>query len=54
MNGSLRPWSLEDFDDTCETCGAPPGQFCHPWCTSGYTAADARREAEAKDVQSNQ
>jgi hypothetical protein len=47
MSSSLRPWRPEDFDDTCETCSAPPGQFCRPWCTTGYTAADARREADA-------
>ncbi|MEU9291300.1 hypothetical protein AB0D57_43450 [Streptomyces sp. NPDC048275] len=46
MSSSLRPWRPEDFDDTCETCDAPPGQLCRPWCTTGYTAADARREAE--------
>ncbi|MFF5011476.1 hypothetical protein ACFY3G_53050 [Streptomyces phaeochromogenes] len=46
MSDSLRPWRPKDFDDTCETCDAPPGQFCRPWCTTGYTAADALREAE--------
>ncbi|MFF3489103.1 hypothetical protein ACFYXC_38560 [Streptomyces sp. NPDC002701] len=46
MSDSLRPWRAKDFDDTCETCDAPPGQFCRSWCTTGYTAADALREAE--------
>ncbi|KMS74283.1 hypothetical protein ACM01_15420 [Streptomyces viridochromogenes] len=48
MSGQLRPWTPEDFDDRCETCDAPPGQLCRPWCDTGYTAADARRDAELR------
>ncbi|WP_217236465.1 hypothetical protein [Streptomyces sp. AC555_RSS877] len=49
MTGPLRPWRPEDFDDQCETCGAPPGQLCKPPCDTGYTAEDARRDAEIRD-----
>ncbi|MDG9709781.1 hypothetical protein [Streptomyces sp. DH10] len=48
-DGRLRPWRPEDFDDPCETCGAPAGQLCRAWCDTGYTAADARRDAELRD-----
>ncbi|MFC8434896.1 hypothetical protein [Streptomyces sp. NPDC057253] len=26
----------------------PPGQLCHSWCDTGYTAEDARRDAEIR------
>ncbi|MEU1925596.1 hypothetical protein ACWEV9_32735 [Streptomyces albogriseolus] len=45
MTGQPRPWRPEDFDDHCETCGAPPGQLCKPRCDTGYTADDYRRDA---------
>ncbi|MFE5688149.1 hypothetical protein [Streptomyces sp. NPDC056512] len=50
MTGPLRPWRPEDFDDQCETCGAPPGQLCRPWCDTGFTADHARREAAIRDL----
>ncbi|MGW2232307.1 hypothetical protein, partial [Streptomyces formicae] len=40
-----QPWRPEDFEDECETCGAPPGQLCRPRCDTGYTAQDFRRDA---------
>ncbi|MFD7283466.1 hypothetical protein ACFV80_42390 [Streptomyces sp. NPDC059862] len=43
---SLPPFRPEDFDEGCETCGAAPGQLCRPWCDTGYTADDARADAE--------
>ncbi|MCF2435945.1 hypothetical protein LV779_22035 [Streptomyces thinghirensis] len=43
----LPPFRPEDYDEHCEACGAPPGQLCHAWCDTGYTAADARAEAES-------
>ncbi|MFF5303559.1 hypothetical protein ACFY5F_29815 [Streptomyces sp. NPDC013161] len=49
MSGQLRPWRPEDFDERCETCGAPAGQLCRTGCDTGYTAEDARREAELRD-----
>ncbi|MFF2165410.1 hypothetical protein ACFVWP_32585 [Streptomyces sp. NPDC058175] len=49
MSAQLRPWRPEDFDDQCETCGAPPGQLCRPSCDTGFTAEDSRREAELRD-----
>ncbi|AZP14708.1 hypothetical protein EJC51_47495 [Streptomyces aquilus] len=49
MSGEPRPWRAEDIDDRCETCGAPPGQLCRPWCGTGYTAEDAHRDAELRD-----
>lgn len=49
MTGPLRPWRPDDFDDRCETCGAAPGQLCKPWCDTGYTAEDFRRDAERHD-----
>ncbi|CAM5650247.1 hypothetical protein GCM10010261_61990 [Streptomyces pilosus] len=45
MTGQPHPWRPDDFDDHCETCGAPPGQLCKPWCDTGYTADDYRRDA---------
>lgn len=39
MNRELRLWRPEDFEDTCESCGAPPGQFCRDSCDVGYSAA---------------
>ncbi|MEW1648434.1 hypothetical protein [Streptomyces sp. NPDC091219] len=42
---SLPPFRPEDFDETCETCGVPPGQLCRPWCDTGYTADDYRAQA---------
>ena len=45
MTGQPRPWRPEDFDDHCETCGAPPGHLCKAWCDTGYTADDARHDA---------
>ncbi|MEU9222011.1 hypothetical protein AB0D47_36420 [Streptomyces sp. NPDC048376] len=45
MNSPPPLFRPEDFDEHCETCGAPPGQFCHAWCDTGYTAADARADA---------
>ncbi|MFE4580639.1 hypothetical protein [Streptomyces chartreusis] len=49
MSGPPRPWRPDDFDERCETCGAPPGQLCHSWCDTGYTAQDARLDAERHD-----
>lgn len=49
MTGQLRPWRPEDFHDQCETCGAPAGHLCHAWCDIGYTAEDARRDAELRN-----
>jgi hypothetical protein len=49
VTGPLRPWRPEDFDDRCETCEVPAGQLCKPWCDTGYTAEDARRDAERRD-----
>ncbi|WP_199550137.1 hypothetical protein [Streptomyces sp. N35] len=46
MNSALRPWRAEDFDEECATCQAPAGEWCRPGCDTGYTAEDARREAE--------
>jgi hypothetical protein len=46
----MRPWRPEDFDDRCETCGAPAGQLCRAWCDTGYTADDARRDAEIRPI----
>ncbi|WP_019074685.1 hypothetical protein [Streptomyces hokutonensis] len=43
---SLPPFRPEDFDEACETCLAPPGQLCRPWCDTGYTADDHRAQAE--------
>ncbi|MGW4102014.1 hypothetical protein [Streptomyces sp. NPDC004976] len=45
MTGQPRPWRPEDFDDHCETCGAPPGQLRKAWGDTGYTVEDARRDA---------
>ncbi|MFD7444082.1 hypothetical protein [Streptomyces sp. NPDC059909] len=47
MTGPLQAWRPEDFDDGCETCGAPPGQLCKPTCDTGYTAEDFRRDQAA-------
>ncbi|MEV4231239.1 hypothetical protein AB0J81_29955 [Streptomyces bobili] len=49
MTGQPRPWHPEDFDDHCETCGAPPCQLCNPWCNTGYTTDDYRRDAQRQD-----
>ena len=43
---SLLPFRPEDFDEACETCLAPAGQLCRPWCDTGYTAADYRAQTE--------
>ncbi|MGW7365423.1 hypothetical protein ACWGI8_18765 [Streptomyces sp. NPDC054841] len=43
------PFRPEEFDERCETSGAPQGQFCRPWCDTGYTAEDARHDAERRD-----
>ncbi|WP_431994944.1 hypothetical protein [Streptomyces griseoflavus] len=45
MTGQPHPWRPQDLDDHCETCGAPPGQLCKPWCDTGYTTDDYRRDA---------
>lgn len=45
---SLPPFRPEDFDERCETCDAPAGQLCRSWCDTGYTAEDARRDAERR------
>ncbi|MFD7407783.1 hypothetical protein ACFV7R_35150 [Streptomyces sp. NPDC059866] len=42
------PFRPEEFDERCETCKAPPGQLCHPWCDTGYTAEDFRHDAERR------
>ncbi|MEU1599140.1 hypothetical protein ABZ468_41620 [Streptomyces sp. NPDC005708] len=48
MTGPLQPWRPEDFDERCETCGAPPGRLCKPSCDTGYTAEDARGDADRR------
>ncbi|MEV5850379.1 hypothetical protein AB0M32_51340 [Streptomyces sp. NPDC051985] len=50
MSSPLPPFRPEDFEERCETCHAPPGQLCHAWCDTGYTAADARADAERHDT----
>ncbi|MEU8868040.1 hypothetical protein [Streptomyces umbrinus] len=45
MSGPLQSFRPEDFEEPCETCLAPPGQLCHAWCDTGYTAEDARADA---------
>ncbi|MFF7534563.1 hypothetical protein ACFZB2_36500 [Streptomyces bobili] len=47
---SSPPFRPEDFEDRCETCNAPPGQLCHAWCDTGYTAADAERHDAQHDA----
>ncbi|MFD4588317.1 hypothetical protein [Streptomyces sp. NPDC058434] len=46
---SPAPFRPEDLEDRCESCGAAPSQLCKPWCDSGYTAEDFRRDAERRD-----
>lgn len=48
MTTTPPPWRPSDFDEPCETCGAPPGQLCKPECDTGYTAEDYRQEAERR------
>jgi hypothetical protein len=48
VSGLRPPWRPDDFDDRCETCNAPPGQFCRPWCDTGYTVEDFRHDAERR------
>ncbi|MFJ5779327.1 hypothetical protein [Streptomyces sp. NPDC093094] len=45
---SLPPFGSEDFEERCETCAAPPGQFCEPWCDTGYTAQDHHHDTERR------
>lgn len=40
-----RPFLPADFEDPCEECEAPAGWYCRAGCGSGYTAADARADA---------
>ncbi|MFJ5779741.1 hypothetical protein [Streptomyces sp. NPDC093094] len=42
------PFQAGDFEERCETCAAPPRQFCEPWCDTGYTAADHRHDTERR------
>lgn len=44
----LPPWTADDFDDVCESCGAFPGEYCRLGCPDGYTAAMAREDAERR------
>ncbi|AYG77895.1 hypothetical protein DWB77_00002 [Streptomyces hundungensis] len=37
-----------DFDEPCEDCQAPAGAYCRPGCGSGYTADDARADAQKR------
>lgn len=53
MSSPPPPFRPEDFEERCESCGAVPGQFCHAWCDTGYTAADARADAERRDSQND-
>ncbi|WP_331763482.1 hypothetical protein [Streptomyces anthocyanicus] len=46
MSSPPPPFHPEDFGERCETCDAPPGQLCRAWCDTGYTAEDARADAE--------
>ncbi|MBW8800627.1 MAG: hypothetical protein JF597_45805 [Streptomyces sp.] len=48
MSSPPPPFRPEDFEERCETCNAPPGQLCHPWCD---TAEDARADAERHAAQ---
>ncbi|WP_455357178.1 hypothetical protein [Streptomyces sp. SYSU K217416] len=50
MSSPPPPFRPEDFEERCETCLAPPGQLCHAWCDTGYTADDARVDAERHDT----
>lgn len=51
MSSPPSPFRPEDFEERCETCNAPPGQLCHAWCDTGYTAEDARADAERQAAQ---
>lgn len=52
-NSQPRPWRpSEDFEERCESCHAPAGQYCRPHCDTGYTAQDARRDAERREQRS--
>jgi hypothetical protein len=51
MSSPPPPFRPEDFDERCETCGAPPGRLCRAWCDTGYTAEDARADAEHHTAQ---
>lgn len=53
MSSPPPPFRPEDFDERCEICGAPPGQLCRAWCDTGYTAADARADAERHAAQND-
>ncbi|WP_406834801.1 hypothetical protein ACICHK_00070 [Streptomyces sp. AHU1] len=47
-----RPWQPSvDFQEPCESCHAPAGQYCRPHCASGYTAEDARLDSERREQQ---
>ncbi|OIJ99027.1 hypothetical protein BIV25_11010 [Streptomyces sp. MUSC 14] len=48
MSSPPPPFRPEDFEEPCETCLAPPGQLCLAWCDTGYTADDARHDAERR------
>ncbi|MEU0228233.1 hypothetical protein ABZ177_28340 [Streptomyces sp. NPDC006284] len=52
MSSPPPPFRPEDFDERYDTCGAPPGQLCRAWCDTGYTADDARADAERYAAQS--
>ncbi|MGW1870441.1 hypothetical protein ACWCPS_33465 [Streptomyces mauvecolor] len=43
-----RPFLPADFDEPCEDCKAPAGSYCRPGCSSGYTADDARADAQSR------
>ncbi|MFJ8158531.1 hypothetical protein [Streptomyces sp. NPDC094468] len=46
MTAPMPPWQPDQFEDRCETCAAPPGELCRPWCDTGYTPDDYRADAE--------
>ncbi|MFD6923736.1 hypothetical protein ACFV99_26485 [Streptomyces sp. NPDC059944] len=49
-NSRPRPWLPSvDFQEPCESCHAPAGQYCRPHCDSGYTALDAQRDAARRE-----
>ncbi|MFF1517093.1 hypothetical protein [Streptomyces sp. NPDC058305] len=48
-NSEPRPWVPSvDFQEPCESCRAPAGQYCRAHCDTGTTAQDAQRDAERR------